>query len=408
MKIRKLLTNAMVLAEKNSGIIVHGTAIFFLLAGFFYSLYLGNSFRFPDEEYYYIFATNLAEGRGFTFDGVNPCAWRTPGYPLFLMPFLKLGASVVFLRYLNFIALASLPYIIRAILRHVNAEPGSSVSSILLVGYGVLFYTAGTLYPQTMVTLVMLIMFWLTTGAHFSYRHALIFGLLSASLIMLHPTTIFIPPLILIWMFTRYTWPLLRKAALTIVVIIICFSPWIYRNYKAFGDFIPLSTQAGLNLYTSYDKIVTDVETDTDSMDEINRDRFYIRKTISIWKEHPIQSMKQYALKVLNHFNFQNKFYVKSEFNKLRSIIMFVTYYPLLLCLISRLLFIRKIPLRNIEVLFILTYFVSALFHAIFHTRIRYRLPYDVLLITHIGIMFSYIMNYIRSGREQVTTHNNV
>jgi hypothetical protein len=68
---------------------------------------------------------------------------------------------------------------------------------------------------------------------------------------------------------------------------------------------------------------------------------------------------------------------------------MFLTYYPLLLCLIFRLFCIHKQPLSRIEVLFVLLYFGSALFYSVFIPRIRYRLPFDVLLIAHVGIIFS-------------------
>ena len=99
--------------------------------------------------------------------------------------------------------------------------------------------------------------------------------------------------------------------------------------------------------------------------------------------------MKLYLLKFLNYFNFRNTFWVESEFNFFRSVIMFITYYPLLLCLIFRLFYIHRQPLRHVEILFVLLYFGSAFFYSIFIPRIRFRLPFDVLLIAHVGIIFS-------------------
>jgi hypothetical protein len=382
--------------------------LFFLIAGFVYSLHLGNDLRFPDEREYYTLAKNLAEGHGYTLDGENPSAYRTPGYPIFLSFFVKIGATPVFLRYLNFIALAICLYIIRAILRRENAESGAALSSLLLVSYGVLFYTAGTLYPQTIFTLVLLLVFWLTIGQHFSYLRTLIFGLLSAFLIMLHPTAIFIPPLIILWMSYPDKWQVIGKAALSALIVIACFSIWTYRNYKAFDSFVPISTLGGNLLYIGnnqntdvivwFDSLTEDVMRKTNRMNEVERDRFYKKEAVRFWKEHPKRAIELYILKFLNHFNFQNRFYVDSEFNRLKSIIMFVTYYPLLICLVVRLCFIPKIRLSRVEVLFVLIYFISALFHAIFLTRIRYRLPYDVMLIAHIGIMYSLLINRINSS----------
>ena len=181
---------------------VYASILFFLIAGLLYSFHLGDKFLFPDEVEYYTLAKNLAEGHGYTLDGITPSAWRTPGYPLFLSLFIKLaGASPIFLRYLNYIGLALCVFFIHAILRRENAGSGSGLSALLLVLYGVLFYTAGTLYPQTICSLVIVILIWLVTGPGFSYARAVIFGFLSATMIMILPATIFIPPLVVLWMF---------------------------------------------------------------------------------------------------------------------------------------------------------------------------------------------------------------
>ncbi len=407
MGLDKIVTRIIAFTEKKPGIVVHAAALFFLIAGLIYSLHLGDNFRFPDERQYYTLAKNLAEGRGYTLDGVNPSAYFPPAYPVFLSLFVKFGASPVFLRYLNFIALAMCVYIARAILRRENAEPGAALSSLLLAGYGVLFFTAGTLYTQTMFTLVLMLVFWLVTGPHFSYLHAVIFGFLSALMIMLHSTAIFIPPVIVLWMFVPRNWHIIRKATVSALVVIACFSIWTYRNYKAFDAFIPMSTHGWDTLYsgnnpnakvTAWHKSMTkEILNEARRLNQMEREAFYRKKVLQFWKENPGGAIKLYLLKLLNHFNFQNKFYMESEFSRLKSFIMFVTYYPLLICLIARLFFIPKVRLSRVEVLFVLIYIASALFHAIFITRIRFRLPYDALLIVHIGIMFSLVLNWIKS-----------
>mgnify|MGYP007051337546 CR=1 len=100
-----------------------------LLCGLGYSLYLGDALRFPDEGQYYRIAVHLAAGDGYTLDGVTPTAIRPPGYPLFLALFVRLGAPVIGLRYLNFIMLALAPLLIRGILRSEGAEQGSGLAA---------------------------------------------------------------------------------------------------------------------------------------------------------------------------------------------------------------------------------------------------------------------------------------
>ncbi|MCF6188732.1 MAG: hypothetical protein L3J49_14810, partial [Desulfobulbaceae bacterium] len=100
-------------------------------------------------------------------------------------------------------------------------------------------------------------------------------------------------------------------------------------------------------------------------------------------------AIKLYLTKLVDYFNFYDHLYVEQEFSLLRRVIMFVTYYPLLLCLILRLIFSRRVPLSKTEKLLVAIYITSALFYAVFLPRIRFRLPFDAVLIAHVGIMYS-------------------
>jgi len=235
--------------EKKSSFFVHGAAVFFLVAGLAYSFYLGNELRYPDERQYFAIAKNLVNGLGYTMDGQNPTALRTPGYPLFLAFFIKLGASVIFLRWLNFVALALCVYLVRSILRRFDAGPGAAISALYLIGYAVLFYTAGTLYSQTLFTLLLLCIVRITADRDLSGFEAVLFGLFSGLIILVHPTAIFIPPLIFFWIFRPGRWRIIPKVALSALIAAACLSIWAYRNYKVFDAFVPISTHGGDTLY---------------------------------------------------------------------------------------------------------------------------------------------------------------
>lgn len=405
------IIGAQAFLEKYQKVIIHSATLFFLVGGFCYSLYLGNDLRFPDERKYYSLAVNLVKGNGYTIDGENPTAILTPGYPLFLSIFVKFGASPIFLRYLNFIALALCLYVIKKILDRESTKSGLALSSLLLAGYGVLFYTAGTLYPQTIFTLLLLLIFWLVTGKKFTYLHATIFGFLSALMIMLHSTALFIPPLIVLWLFAPKNWHIMKKAFVSALIVVACTSLWAYRNYKVFDAFIPLSTHGWDTFYAGnnpnadvmawHKSMTPQILDQAKLLNEVKRERFYREKVLKFWRENPGTGIKLYILKLLNYFNFQNRFYMRSEFNSLKSIIIFVTYYPLLICFIARLFFIPQVQLNRVEGLLILLYITSALFHAIFITRLRFRLPYDALLIVHVGLMFSLTVNWMKIRRAK-------
>ncbi len=396
--------------KKRQNLILHLVSILLIVCGFTYSYLLGNELRFPDEKAYYTYATNLTQGLGYTLDGEHPSSWRTPGYPVFLSIFVYFGAKPVFLRGLNFIALSGCLYLISSILKRSGAVTGAGLSAILILGYGVLFYTAGTLYPQTLFSLFLLLLVRIAICPQFSYFHALFFGIVGAILIMLHPTAVFIPPLIIVCLILPNNWNIIPRGIVSGIVIILCFAPWVYRNYLIYDAFIPISAHGGDTLYWGnnpntdvdawFQSITDDITEQTKGMTELEEDRYYKKLAFEFWKNQPGAATKLYFKKFLYHFNFQNTLKIESESHSVKDIIMFITYYPLLLCLILRLLFIKKIPLGRTEYLLICIYFVSALFHAIFLTRIRFRLPYDILLITHIGIMFSLLINWLESKKE--------
>ena len=70
---------------------------------------------------------------------------------------------------------------------------------------------------------------------------------------------------------------------------------------------------------------------------------------------------------------------------------MFITYYPLLVTALIRCLLWRKYAFSWPEVLMYALYFGSAFISAIVYTRIRYRIPFDFLLIAMVSIFIGYI-----------------
>jgi len=253
------------------------------------------------------------------------------------------------------------------------------------------------LYPQTLYTLVLLCIVRLVIVRPFGYRQAILLGLFSALIIVIHPTGVFIPPLVVLWLLFPANRHILRKGALSALIAVLLISIWSYRNYIVFDRFIPLTSHGGDALYIGnnpeysisawYNYIHTDWYKEASKLPEIEQNRYYLRKTFEFWSEQPVAAFKLYLLKLADYFNFRNNLYLKNEFGHLRSAVMFVTYYPLLLCLLLRLFLSRRVPLSRTEKLLVAIYIISALFHAVFLSRIRFRLPYDVVLIAHIGIM---------------------
>jgi hypothetical protein len=105
--------------------------------------------------------------------------------------------------------------------------------------------------------------------------------------------------------------------------------------------------------------------------------------------------------KFINFFNFRNRLYVHSESSTIRDGVMFITYYLLLLLAGLRLYFFRRYPLTMTEGFLYGLYLCGALLGAIFFTRIRFRLPYDTLLIAIGAIFLGHLSSSIRILNKQ-------
>ena len=124
----------------------------------------------------------------------------------------------------------------------------------------------------------------------------------------------------------------------------------------------------------------------TKGLNEVEIDRHLRDEAIKYISNNKKRSIVMYFRKVLNYFNFKNNLYTKSESSELKDIIMLITYGFLLLLLLIRLVFIKRIKITNLEILILIIYFSNAFFTAIFTTRIRYRIPFDILLIIALSI----------------------
>ncbi len=414
----ELLQKAEKLAICHNRKIVHGSAIFVMVAGIVYSFIKGTCLNFPDERQYFSIALNIASGRGFSLDGMSPTALFPPGWPFVLAFLIKLGASCTVLHMVNFLFLAASIYVMRSILAHEKALAGAAVSSILAICYCVLFYTAGTLYPQTLFTLLVLLLIRAALDAAGSLKYALFFGLMCGLVILVHSTGVFIPPVVGLWIIfsCRDRKAAFKRVAVAAMVASACVLTWTTRNYVVFHRFIPLTTHGGDTLYIGnnphtslrawYNYVDDEFYQRVSRLPEAEQNRYYVAKTLEFWTKKPWDALKLYLVKLADYFNFYNNLFA-TKFDALKRIVMFVTYYPLLACLILRLFHARRIPLSPVERLFVIIYFASALFHALFVPRIRFRLPYDVILITHIGIMFSVLIKRQNlpecQGNRQIT-----
>lgn len=289
---------------------IFSIVLLILLAGCIYSIRLGDTLRYWDEQEYFIYIKNFLITHTFTFDGVHPTALRPPGYPLLLVFFAALGAGRVFLRMLNFVALAASVIILYLWLKeHADAKAGM-IGVGLIVCYPVLFYAAGTFFPQTFGGFLFLLTLYLVSKKTLRLWHTGIAGLLLGVLILTIPIFAFGIPLIGVWLVWRErAW---RFAVLFVMAAGLMIGIWTFRNFRVFHAFVFVATDSGFNFLvgnapetTPNSGITIDFNkylNETVSLDEVQADAFYRAKALGFILDDKKHAIQLYFSKLLNYF----------------------------------------------------------------------------------------------------------
>ena len=404
--------------EQRSGHIVTVFVVLTIVLGTAYSIYLGDELRFlPDEADYVSLAENVAQLGRYSLDGYNPTAFRPPGYPLVLVPVAYLKVGVVGFRVLNFVLLGGCIYLVSLILREQSTRFSAVIGAGLVFLYPVLFYTAGTLYPQTLAALLFLILLYNVTKKKHPMHSYLIAGISAGLLCLTTPTAIFIVGVSTLWVFLTANKKISHRLLVFLLSTLVVIGAWTVRNYLAFEDLIPVSTNSGENLLVGNSENsspnsgrTTDIskyEQATGELNEVEKDRYHRNAALTYIQANKLAVVKLYSQKFLNYFNYQNRLVTAEEETQLRDILMLISYGILLGFFILRIFLLKRYPPTAFELLIIFIYLLNALITAIFFTRIRFRLPYDYLLIINAAIVVDmFTMKYI--GRGQKSPYNAV
>lgn len=381
--------------------IEHRRIMLILLAGIFaagcvYAVLLGNVVRFADEDWYLNLSRNLIFHHMFSTDGLVPTTTYAPGWPIILSPFIGLGLSITALRLVSVFFLIGSIWLAYRFLRERGFPEAGVLAAVLMACDPVFFFTAGTFYAQTCGTFLFLmgLNLVLTPRVHASWMYA-VGGLLLGMLILAIPMFVFSVALIVTRLF--FFSPRVGKfrIALLALFIVLVVGSWIVRNYIHTGRFIFIASYAEANLIQGNSEMTTagsGANTDmsqlnqaTQGMSDVEKRAYYRARVIDWFTHHKLQAARLYFAKLLYYFSPINRLAQRNEQSSARDALLIVTFIPLLTLFLIRLFRWRRFPPFNGELLFVLLYFFSAFCYAVFAPRIRFRLPFDALLIIVVG-----------------------
>lgn len=207
-------------------------------------------FQTTDSLQYLRAASNLLDGRGFTLAQEAPYLpdmFRTPGYPVFLVPLVAMGMPPVVIALLQTIAGAAVPVLVYQTARRLGFKSAAFAAWLLVLDASLVVFFPLLLSEGLFVLLLALLVHSLALN-RFDLGRLLWQALLLGALILIRPIAVYLPFLLVIW------WLVHRvnrfHVALAAGLLFALPGGWVLRNYYAL-ETPAISTvgQTGLFLY---------------------------------------------------------------------------------------------------------------------------------------------------------------
>ncbi len=357
---------------------------------------------FFDEKIYIALADNLIHKGIYSSDGVNLTAYRPIGYPLFLSLLRSAGLSIMLCRWCNaLLCIINVVLVMKIVILKYTTKIAQA-AGIYAAIYPLIVTTSLFLYPQAISATYLLALLYIAMRK-ISFRNSIWFGLFSALLILTVPGMALVPACFMLWIWykSRSERP---KVYLSCLICLLAISPWIIRNTVVFHA-PAISTNGGVNFLIG---VVPDATPRTGTnvdmkrqyaalgsnrrLNEVEVDRAFGRRALNYVRSDYKRYATLTAGKFLQFFSFRDDLYTKVKSQKLASVAVAISYYVLLLTCVA-LLFMKR-DLTSETKMLIAVYLLAAVFHSLFFPRLRFRAPYDYLLIIATAMMYGqYLIN---------------
>lgn len=200
-----------------------------------------------DAKEYFDIAQNLVTGNGFSIDGTEPTARRSPGYPVFLAGLMAVFGSAPQILYI-FQALINVLtiFLVFLVLKYLNIKNHLRLFISLLFCFSTSFIYVNVLYAEILTMFVVSLILFISLHPVLSSRswlQALLIGFAIGVLIYLRPTFLYLPAFMLAGVVIMKTFNRsfpVRNYLVMVGISLLTLAPWTLRNYIVFRQFIPL------------------------------------------------------------------------------------------------------------------------------------------------------------------------
>jgi hypothetical protein len=368
----------------------------------------GDTLRYVDETDYQDMTQVLIHKHAFLTLHGYPTALRPPGYPLVIAPAYLIAERPLGAKLLNAMFLAATAYMLCLLTRRMFAS-SVDLAPYLTLCCPIFFYTASTLYPQTFGGMLLVATILLISRRPLTFSASIAAGLLYGVLCLAIPSFLLLIPILAAYVLVARTGTVkssLFRSMILVAAIVVTIAPWTIRNKIELGKYIPVSTNGGMNLALGNSAqssangkpdIAEVCPQSANIRDEVLYNEILTRCALDWISHNPSAAAQLWLAKTANYFNFRNDLATSEETARWKGWLEFVTYYPLLALALVRLLFYRSYRFTALEALLYFVYFANAPLSAVFFTRVRFRVPFDLLLIA----IDSAFLLWILAGRRR-------
>ncbi|HWQ29131.1 MAG TPA: glycosyltransferase family 39 protein [Dehalococcoidia bacterium] len=212
----------------------------------------------PDDDAfrYDWFARNLAEGTGFVHLNGKPTAFWPPGYPLLVAPFYFLfGPDPLWAQLLNTALAGGAVALTFALARRAFGDRAGLLAAGIVALFPSLILFTGLTLSETAFTFFALLGLWLLIAeggrGRIGLRELALAGAVIGFATLIRGQALLLPLVALpFWQMASGDWrAALRRLAVAGSCAAVVVVPWTIRNAIQMNAFVPISTNAGVDLW---------------------------------------------------------------------------------------------------------------------------------------------------------------
>ena len=259
-----------------------------------------------DSFLYDAFAKSIATGNGYAFaNGDITVYWPVGTSAIYAALYKLFGVSHLPIVIFNVLIGVLIVWLTHAIALRYLGQKSAQIAAILIACWPILIEFTTILASELIfIFLVLAALYVWGTKTLNPFVRAVIWGALICAATYVRPTALPLLALLpaLAWFAERNIRACIVSFSIATLSAALLFSPWVYRNYQQFGEFVLVSANGGVNLWMGNNASSNGGYTELPIIDvknEVARDHYFKREAIQFIKDNPQAYLKLAVLRAV-------------------------------------------------------------------------------------------------------------